>query len=259
MNILDQSLREQIAIATCRALEPLPVVHAGWEGGSAAFGTIDAYSDIDLNFIVDDTCSFDSLYVAAEIAFEALSPVTVSHDVLPGRYYKLAICEEFLFIDLCFFRAGERDHPLEIERHGTIRPLFDKGTWLRPKPLDEEALVIKRERRRRELQGWFVQSQSFVRKAMLRGQQVEALAAFWGYTLKPLAELLRIRYCPARWDFGGMRYLDRDLPQTVYDEFRALAFVRDAHDLEAKLATAQAWGVRLLQEPGPRMSSSPTE
>jgi hypothetical protein len=116
--------------------------------------------------------------------------------------------------------------------------------------LDEGALAIKRARRYRELQAWFVVSQNFVRKAVLRGQRVEAMASFWAYTLKPLAELLRMRHCPVRWDFG-MRYLDRDLPPTVYNEFRDLVFVRDLEDLEAKLASASAWGTSLLRELDP--------
>jgi len=90
-------------------------------------------------------------------------------------------------------------------------------------------------------------SQVFVRKAILRGQQVEAVNTFWACTLKPLAELLRMRYCPVRWDFG-VRYLDRDLPPAVYGEVCDLAFVRDLGDLEGKLARATAWGTELLRE-----------
>jgi hypothetical protein len=258
MDAVDHSLRQRIVRAVWLALESRPAVYAGWEGGSAAFGNDDVYSDIDLNFIVEDKCSLDSLYAAAEAALEEVSPVCVNHVVSPGRYYKLAAGGEFLLIDLCFFRASHPDHPLEVERHGTIRPLFDKGEWLCAKPLDEGALATRRDMRRRDLQGWFVVSQSFVRKAILRERQVEALASFWSYTLRPLSELLRMRYCPARWDFGGMRYLDRDLPFAIYEEFRALTFVQDIHDLAAKLANAQEWGTRLLQDLDPAGTSERT-
>jgi hypothetical protein len=82
---------------------------------------------------------------------------------------------------------------------------------------------------------------------ILRGDHVEAVTSYWGYTMKPLVELLRMRYCAVRWDFG-MRYLDRDLSPAVYDRVRGLAFVRDLEDLEAKLVTATAWGAELLRE-----------
>jgi hypothetical protein len=65
--------------------------------------------------------------------------------------------------------------------------------------------------------------------------------------LRPLAELLRIRHCPVRWDFG-LRYLDRDLPPDAYSRFGELTFVRDLDHLEAQLASARAWGAALLRE-----------
>ena len=245
--MIDPSLRDRISNAICEALEPLPSVLAGWEGGSAAFGASDAYSDIDLNFLVADDASSEVLYAAAERSLETISPIEASHAVPPGRYYKLRDGGEFLLVDVCFLRAGAPDHFLEVERHGHTLPLFDKGDWLRPRPLDEAALATKRSKRYRELLAWFPVSQCFVRKAILRGQHVESLTSYWGYTLRPLAELLRMRHCPARWDFG-MRYLDLDLPPAAYDQVRDLAFVRDPEDLEAKLARATAWGMALLRE-----------
>ena len=248
--MIDHSLRDRISRAVTEALRPLPAVFAGWEGGSAAFGAVDGYSDIDLEYLVANDASFELLYASAEKAMETVSAITASHTPPRGRYYKLKDGGEFLLIDLIFFRVGDPDHHLEVERHGDKLPLFDKGTWLRPRPLDEEALAIKRDKRCRGLQTWFPMSQIFVRKAILRGQHVEAVNAFWACTLKPLAELLRMRYCPVRWDFG-VRYLDRDLPPAVYDQIRDLVFVRDLGDLEAKLARATAWGTVLLREVQP--------
>jgi hypothetical protein len=245
--MIDHVLRRRISTAITEALRPLPTVLAGWEGGSAAFGTIDAYSDIDLEYLVADDASFELLYEVAERAIQTVSAITSSHTPLKGRYYKLKDGGDFLLVDLIFFRAGDSDPQLDVERHGDRVPLFDKGEWLRPRSVDEGALAIKREARYRELQTWFPVSQVFVRKAILRAQQVEAVNAFWAATLKPLAELLRMRYCPVRWDFG-VRYLDRDLPPAVYAQFRDLVFVRDLGELEERLARATEWGATLLRE-----------
>lgn len=247
--MMRQSLRCRISDAVTQALMPLPTVFAGWEGGSAAFGAVDAYSDIDLIYIVADDAAFGDLYAIAERAIEAVSPITASHTPPSGvgLYYKLKDGGDFFLVDLIFFRAEEPDHQLDLERHGQKLPLFDKGDWLRPKPLDEGALAARRDRRYRDLQTWFHINQVFVRKAILRGQHVEAISAFWACTLRPLADLLRMRYCPVRWDFG-VRYLDRDLPPAVYDQFRDLALVSDLRDLEVKLARATVWGAELLRE-----------
>lgn len=244
---IDPSLRDRISSAVTEALRPLPAVLAGWEGGSAAFGAVDAYSDIDLDYLVADDASFELLYASAERAIETVSPITASHTPVTGRYYKLRDGGDFLLVDLIFRRVGEPDHHLEDERHGDRLPLFDKGDWLRRRSPDEGALALKRDERYRELQTWFPMSQVFVRKAILRGQEVEAVNAFWACTLKPLAELLRMRYCPVRWDFG-VRYLDRDLPPAVYRQVQDLVFVRDLGDIETKLARATAWGAALLRE-----------
>ena len=242
-----ESLRERISRAVTEALRPFPAVFAGWEGGSAAFGAVDAYSDIDLEYLVADDASFERLYASAESAIEAVSPITARHTPLKGRYYKLRDGGDFFLVDLIFFRIGDPDSHREVERHGDKVALFDKGDFLRRRPLDEQALALKRDERYRELQTWFPMSQVFVRKAILRGQHVEAVNAFWVCTLKPLAELVRMRYCPVRWDFG-VRYLERDLPPAVYEQVRDLAFVRDTGDLEAKLAMATEWGAALLRE-----------
>ena len=247
--VVDKSLRNRISNAITEALRPLPIVFAGWEGGSAAFGGVDEYSDIDLTYLVADDASFELLYASAEHALETVSSITGSHDAPPGRYYMLKDGGEFLLVDLSFLLAGAPHHYLEVERHGRIVPLFDKGNWLRSRPLDDEALASKRMKRFRELQDWFIPSQCFPRKAILRGQHAEAMNAYWMTTIRPLAELLRMRYCPVRWDFG-MRYLDRDLPPALYDRIRDLAFVQDIDDLEAKLSLATAWGAALLRELG---------
>jgi hypothetical protein len=132
--MIDQSLRDRISDAVAQALRPLPTVFAGCEGGSAAFGAVDAYSDIDLEYIVADDASFDDLYALAERAIEAVSPIAASHAPLKGRYYKLKDGGEFLLVDLIFFRAGDPDHHLDIERHGEKVPLSTREIGCDPSP-----------------------------------------------------------------------------------------------------------------------------
>jgi hypothetical protein len=153
--MIDQSLRDRISDAVTEALRPLPAVFAGWEGGSAAFGAVDTYSDIDLEYVVADDASFEDLYALAERAIEAVSPITASHTPLKGRYYKLKDGGDFFLVDLIFHRAGDPDHRPDIVRHGERVPLFDKGNWLRPNPLDTGALAAQRVRRYRDFRYGF--------------------------------------------------------------------------------------------------------
>jgi hypothetical protein len=82
----DHSLRSRIATAVTEALRPRPDVLAGWEGGSAAFGAVDAYSDIDLGYLVADDVPFERLYEVAERALQTVSEIVGSHTPLKGRY-----------------------------------------------------------------------------------------------------------------------------------------------------------------------------
>lgn len=81
----DQLLRERITDTVCASLRPIPDVLAGWEGGSAAFDALDEYSDIDLNFLVNDEASLLTLYTAVAESLETISPIVMTHDAPPGR------------------------------------------------------------------------------------------------------------------------------------------------------------------------------
>ena len=247
MEIGDSTLRSRITEAVSYGLQSLTYVLAGWESGSVAFNRQDEYSDIDLNFLLDDTSSADLFYVAVESALKTVSPIVASFSEPPGRYFKLRDGSEFFLVDVCIFRTRDLTERLDIKRHGRLRPLFDKGEWLQNRGSAEVSQAKNRAKRLEEQQEWFSISQSFVRKAIIRDRRVEGLAAFWGYTLKPLVELLRMRYCPPRWDFG-MRSLDRDLPGPVYDDLLRLMFVGEFDDLAEHHSKAAEWAEQLLRE-----------
>lgn len=241
------SFRERVATVVCDALRSLPNVLAGWEGGSAAFGALDEYSDLDLNVLVSDGAAIPDLYAATERALESVSPITLVHDEPPGRYYKFRDGGSYFFLDLCFLPEAEVGQWLSAERHGAVRKLFDNGSWLEISGSDARPWEERRIARLNEMKDWFPASQSFVWKTVHRGQPAEALAAYWGYTLRPLVELLRMKYCPERWDFG-MRYLGRDLPRDVYDRLRDAMYVPDFNALSQRLTESDRWGRDLIAE-----------
>ena len=247
MALSDNALRSRIKTALIDALQREPDVLAGWESGSAAFDLDDAYSDIDLNFLLAEGIHEDDFYRTVKTALYAVSPVVASHAQPPGQYYKLADGSDFLLVDVCVYRIDELADRLHPGRHGRLLPLFDKGNWLQPDASADASVASAMAARLHDHQEWFVISQSFVRKAIARSREVEALTAYWGYTLRPLVDLLRMRYCPVRWDFG-MRYLETDLPRAVYDRLRPLVFVASFDELDGCFREATAWGEQLLRE-----------
>ena len=235
------------------ALRPAPWAVALWEGGSAAFGRADAWSDVDLALHVQDGHVAEA-WAAIEAAMTARSPIELRYDVpepawhgLSQRFYRLRDAGPHLLVDLCISTDAAPNRFTEVERHGTPRVIFDKDGVVAVTAVDPADIAAKTAARVAALRVTFSMFQTLVTRAVGRGRDLEALWAWHGFVLRPLVELLRVRYAPARHDFG-MRYLDVDLPADVEVSLRDLAFVADLEDIERKHPAAVALFERTLSE-----------
>ena len=98
--------REQIIQALQQALLAKSFVYAMWEAGSAAFGRLDEWSDIDLHVDVADE-QVSTVFEIVEAALESLSPIELKYEVpqptwhgLAQTFYRLRDTGDFLVIDL---------------------------------------------------------------------------------------------------------------------------------------------------------------
>lgn len=237
--------RDTIVSTLASALEPLPYVHAAWLGGSAASGRTDAWSDIDLQVLVDDG-AIDATYDVVHAALEALSPITHRYRFpLPTWHgheqeiVALRDADPCHFLDLVLIARSSRDWLLEPERHGAAVVLFDKAGLVKPAPFDRDAHEKKMAARLEVIRTMFPLTQNLVTKAVRRGAVADAVQSYLGLTLKPLVELLRMRYAPDRFDFG-FRYLDRDLPVELRAEVEWLALPPTLDDVETFRVRAEA-------------------
>ncbi len=245
--------RQQLIQALIAALEPLPEVHAMWEGGSAAFGRVDQYSDLDL--ICDVAAGqVDAVFTVVERCLEALSPIALRYCVpLPSwhghaqRFYQLRDADENLVLDIVLMEHLQAPRFLEPEQHGTPVVYFDKCGAVAGEHVEPEAWRTRIEARLAELSDMFPMFQSLVRKELRRGRGLDALHFYQGQTLRPLIELLRMRYDPYRYTFG-MRYLYFDLPEEAVARLVPLSFIADAAALSDAQHAAEAWALELLAE-----------
>jgi hypothetical protein len=230
--------RQQIIDAVVAELEPLPWAQAAWLGGSDASGRTDDWSDIDLMLVVDDDRKEDA-FVALRTALARLSPVAYSWRLPEPTWHGHA--QEFLqlrdadpchFIDVVVLLGSHGDRLLEPERHGEALVLFDRAAIVTPAPFDRAAHAAKMARRLAELRQTFFLFQNLTTKAVRREDVPDAVQCFQAFTIRPLVELLRMRHCPDRYDFG-LRYLDRDLPAELGAEIRLLVLPRTLTELEA--------------------------
>ena len=193
----------------------------------------------------------DATFAQVESALQALSPVTLRHDVgatagYAQRFYRLRDAGEFLVVDFVLIRRSDPLLFREVELHGRGRTWFDRRGILVESHLDAASDTAQACARVAPLGAAFAMFQHLVTKECRRGRAVDALMFYQSMTLRALAEALRLLHCPQRRVFG-LRYLARDLPAETCAELEALAFVRDLDDLAVKHGRAQRWFDRCIE------------
>jgi hypothetical protein len=134
--------REKILASLKDALENLDYVHAMWEGGAAAFGRLDEWSDIDLQIDVDDNRVEDTFSVI-ERTVSILSPSNRKYRTpqLPWEglfqvFYQLQNASLYLLVDIVVIQHGAKEKLLQAEIHGNAVILFDKSGVAQIPPFD---------------------------------------------------------------------------------------------------------------------------
>lgn len=248
--------RDQIVSALVAALRPLEFVNAVWEGGAVAFARADRWSDIDLVIdAADERC--DDVWPVIDETLAGLSPVEACFKIPAAplglhsqRFYRLRDAGPYLLVDVGVFPASAKDKLLDPATHGNAVVHFDRTGVTRvqaPTPADRAAEIRRRLQQLRVTVPLF---QSLVLKEIHRGNDIEAVAFYLAWSIRPLVELLRIKHCPQRYQFHT-RYVQYDLPKDVVDRLRPFFFVRDLADLSARREQAERWATELLAELAP--------
>ncbi len=245
--------RNQILTAIRAAIEPLPYALAMWEGGAPAFQRTDEWSDIDLQIVAEDE-RVDDIFPILETALLALSPIELKYEIPrptwhghAQAFYRLKEAGPYLLLDLVVIKRSAKEMFLTPEIHGQVVVHFDKAGVVQPPPLDWEAHRQGLRARLATLRTTFDLFQSLVWKETNRGNAIEAIAFYNGYTLRPLLELLGMRYRPARYNFGT-RYVYYDFPPEVVRRLEALYFVPGPAELPLLQKQAGRWFRELAEE-----------
>jgi hypothetical protein len=237
--------RQQIIQHIRPILERVEFIRAVWLGGSDATDRTDQWSDIDLYLVADDA-RVEETFIELHTTLESLSPIETSYR-LPSptwhgheqEFLSLLNADPFAQLDIVVMAKSKPDRFLERERHGTALILFDKDGLAVPPPLDLQLHWSKLRKRLVTLRAQFEFGQSAVRRAILRGFGAEAMSCYQNLSLRPVVELLRMRYCPERFDYG-IRYIDRDLPPELRKKIEQLAFPPTCQAIERYRVEAEA-------------------
>lgn len=248
--------RKEILASFKGALENLDYVHAMWEGGAAAFNRLDEWSDVDLQFDVDDD-RIEDTFCVIEQTVETLSPSFRKYrtpqlpwDGLFQVFYQLQNASPYLILDIVVMQHSAHEKLLQAEIHGEAVFYFDKAGVSNIPTFDWEDWKSRLRERLAVLKITFPMFQTLVTKEIYRGNRLEALSSYHACTLRPLVEILRIRYKPSRYNFHT-RYVYHDLPPEVVRKLEPLFFVTGDEDVQLKRRFAEDWFYQAIEQVEP--------
>ncbi len=217
---------------------------AMWEGGAAALGRVDEL--VGRRFAGRGRRRpGDQVFPVVEAALARLSPIELKLE-LPRptwhghaqTFYRLRDASPYLLLDFVVMKASAEEKFLDPETHGQVVVHFDKTGVIRPRPTDPAAVAARLRSRIETLATTFELFRILTWKEIHRRHDLEAMAYYQSFTLRPLVELLRIVHCPERHGFFA-RYVDHDLPAALVAQLRPLFFVGDLDGLRQAQETAE--------------------
>ena len=247
--------RECIFAAVLPALLGDATVRACWEGGSIAFGRADEFSDIDL-YIVADAAHHQPILDMFEHALAAGAPIAHVWAVDPSafagvsqRIYLLEGAPRFFAVDCAVVTVAGAAQFLERERHGEARVLFDRDGTACASSLDQAPHDARLRQRLAQIRGSWPVYRTLVEKELARGRSLDAIGFYFGGLLRPLVELLGMRYRPERFDYGW-RYLHQDLPVELQQRLEGFAYLDAPARISANLAAMDRLAEALFADLG---------
>ncbi len=215
---------------------------AVWEGGSAATGYLDEYSDLDLALITSDDTIEDTFELTEQFLeknygisnkFRMPEPSWHGHSQC---FYKLTESPKFFYVDMLIEKESAKNRFTESDRHGKSVIWFDKKNLIDPTPTPQEEIENKCKKHYNLMSTLLPFMEMDIAKQIKRGNAIVAISIYGGL-LNRMAALLNIKYRPHKFDFG-LRYYYRDLPKEDVAFVEGIAFVRDIDDLKEKFPKA---------------------
>lgn len=229
--------RRRVTARVVAALRDEPAVEALFEGGAAARGRTDEYSDIDLMVVAPLECA-GQIFARTEEALSEIAPITHVWSIDPPgfpdmaqRFYFLADAPRSFALDCSVLSPAAVATFLERERHGEPIVWLDRRGTITARPVDEAALAKRRRHRLNQVRGMVPVYAMLVDKEIARGHPLEALG-FYQVLVRALIDLLGMRHRPERFDFGW-RYVERELPEDAQALIARHAYIGGADAIAA--------------------------
>lgn len=247
------NVRDQINSDLKDLLKKEEKVIAAWEGGSAATGFYDEYSDLDLAIV----CEEDAIEPIFELVEKYLEknygidrkfriPEPAWHG-FSQCFYKINNVPELYYLDIAVIKRSIDKKFTESDRHGNSVIWFEKEKMIDPTPTPDEEVKSKGKKFYKMVTGadWLTITE--LKKALARGYYGEAFTQFCNFTSRNFAVMLNLKYRPCKVDFGT-RYYYRDLPKNVFAKFERLLKNGSINELKENAENIIEWYNSLKKE-----------
>jgi len=233
--------------------EPDPGILAAWEGGSAATGYLDDYSDLDLGIVVRNDYveeSFKLFEDLLEADYGIKHRLRIPEPAWHGHsqcFYFLKTSPPLFYVDFLVEKESAENRLIEPDRHGISLVWLNRSGILSPLATPVDTMKEKcRLFFRRQMENYPI-FDTQVRKQILRGRKIDAMLEYQIFIQRVLAGFLNLKYRPAKYDFG-IRYGDRDYPAEVAERVCRLFYPGSPGDLESGFEEASAWAQELMED-----------
>ena len=207
--------KQVIRTELSQLLYELPTVIAAWEGGSAATGFLDDFSDMDLIIVCEDE-AVESIFEQLESYFESRCGIERRYRVpeptwhgFSQCFYKVKNVPPLFYLDIAVVKKSIPDKFTESDRHGIAAIWFEKEPTVNTAPCP----IDKRDSRCRQFYATATQSDFLmvleIQKNLGRNRFAEAFPFYYQFVSRQLGILLNLKYRPEKVDFG-LRYASRD-------------------------------------------------
>jgi predicted nucleotidyltransferase len=213
-----QSFRKEFVSKLKSLLENQSGIYCAWEGGSAATGFLDEYSDFDLSLICDDEeveKIFNTMEKYLEKNYGISKKFRLPEPTWHGHsqcFYLLKNTPDFFYVDLLIEKLSAGNRFMESDRHGNSIVWFDKKKLFDPTPTPKDQIAAKGRRIFNLIKDSYWLLILDAKKQILRKNTNDAYVTYY-QLINRLAPLLNLKYRPAKSDFG-LRYTYRDFPET---------------------------------------------
>jgi hypothetical protein len=234
-------------------LKSKPEVIAAWEGGSAATGFLDEFSDLDLSIVIKEG-ETSAIFAALETFFTEHYSISDSFTMpepcwhgMSQRFYLIGGMPELFYCDIAVVKAENPHKFTEPERHGNAIIWFDNANIYKPEPTPQAELDALAKRFFHIATDTAFLGIIELRKALARKNWISSQMNYNTFINRHLVILLNLKYRPEKVDFG-IRYADRDYPEEVVAKLAELLRITSVKHIEANFEQALPMFESLKQE-----------